>query len=199
MPLNPKYLAPFVEGDFYHVFNRSPSNKKLFYKDGHYQFFLDLVKKYLLEYVNLYSYCLIPNHFHLLLRVSETLKPSAFDQTNKVVGNQFRKLFIAYGNSLNKEQDTHGSSFVKPFRRIQVPQDADFSQVTYYIHSNAVHHGICKHPSEYPHSSYNSILSDKPTLLKREEVLEWFGGRDSFVKSHKMMNAEYLKTPFALE
>jgi hypothetical protein len=52
------------------------------------------------------------------------------------------------------------------------------------------------HPSEYPFSSYNSIVSDEPTFLKRDQVLAWFGGRDLFIKSHELMKDQFIKPAF---
>ncbi len=54
-------------------------------------------------------------------------------------------------------------------------------------------------PEDYKHSSYYSILSDKPTLLKREEVLEWFGGKEMFVKYHKTQMERFGTYPYEIE
>lgn len=198
MPIDPKYLAPFIPNEFYHVYNRSPSNKKMFFEEKNFYFFLHLIKKYLLSYVDLYSYCLIPNHFHLFIRVQELIG-SPTPETNKIVTNQFRKLFIAYSTSVNIEYASHGAIFSTPFKRIIITNEAYFSQIIYYIHYNAIHHNICTHPSQYLFSSYNSILSDRPTFLKRNEILNWFGGRELFLKSHEMMKNEFLDLPFYIE
>ena len=54
-----------------------------------------------------------------------------------------------------------------------------------YIHNNPVHHKICSHPIEYPWSSYISCLSEKPTKLKRKEVIEIFNDVDNFKNVHQ--------------
>ncbi len=51
--------------------------------------------------------------------------------------------------------------------------------------TNSQKHGITKDFSTYPYSSYLSLLSDKPTLLKREEVMDWFGNKKEFINFHK--------------
>ena len=48
-----------------------------------------------------------------------------------------------------------------------------------------VHHGFCSHPMEYPWSSYSTCISTKKTKLKRDEVVEWFGGDTTFKEKHK--------------
>ncbi|MBA2563017.1 MAG: hypothetical protein H0V14_08920 [Chitinophagaceae bacterium] len=54
-------------------------------------------------------------------------------------------------------------------------------------------------PEDYKHSSYYSILSDKPTLLKREKVLEWFGGKEMFIKYHKTQMERFGTFPYEIE
>jgi len=54
----------------------------------------------------------------------------------------------------------------------------------YYIHGNAQRHGFIHDFREYSYSSYKSILSEKPTNLLRQAVLEWFGGKDQFEAYH---------------
>ncbi len=107
MPIDSKYLATFEEGEYYHVFNRSHSNTKLFHEEKNYSYFLSLIKKHLLGYVDLYSYCLIPNHFHLFIKVKEDLSMSNDKDINKTISNQFRKIFIAFTNSINNAYNMH--------------------------------------------------------------------------------------------
>ena len=148
----------------------------MFTEERNYFFFLDLIKTYLLSYIDLYAYTLIPNHFHLFVKVRDDIDHLE-NEINKAVTNQFRKLFIAFTGALNKEYEMRGGLFLTPFKRVLVTDEAYFSQIIFYIHCNAIHHNLCTHPSEYLFSSYNSISSDKPSLLKRDEVLAWFGGK----------------------
>ena len=60
---------PFIEGYFYHVFNRSNNKEKIFYNDNNYKFFLRKFDKYLSEYLEVYAFCLLPTHFHFLVKV----------------------------------------------------------------------------------------------------------------------------------
>lgn len=53
---------------FYHIYNRGNNKEKIFYKDSNYIFFLQKFDSYLSPYLDLYSYCLLPNHFHLLIK-----------------------------------------------------------------------------------------------------------------------------------
>ncbi|MEO6329557.1 MAG: hypothetical protein ABIO55_11515 [Ginsengibacter sp.] len=199
MPIDSKYLATFEEGEYYHVFNRSHSKTKLFHEEKNYPYFLNLVKKHLLGYVDLFAYCLLPNHFHLFIKIKAQTIVNTEPNIHKSISNQFRKLFIAFTNSINKAYDTHGGLFETPFRRMKVDSESYFSEIISYIHTNPVHHKLSLKPEEYKHSSYLSILSDKPTLLKREEVLEWFGNREAFIKYHNMQMERFETFPFEIE
>ncbi|WP_221390371.1 hypothetical protein [Dyadobacter sp. NIV53] len=68
---------------------------------------------------------------------------------------------------------------------MKIEDEQHFTQIVIYQHANVVKHGILKSFVGYPWSSYNSLLSVKPTILQRDEVLEWFGGREEFIRIHR--------------
>ena len=61
-----------------------------------------------------------------------------------------------------------------------------------YIHQNPVKHGFSQRAEDWKYSSYQSIRSNKPTALSKEEVIEWFGNIDEFVAFHERNTAELL-------
>ncbi len=61
--------TPLESNNFYHVFNHAVGSEKLFCSARNYQFFLEKFKMYLSDYIDLFTYCLLPNHFHLLFQV----------------------------------------------------------------------------------------------------------------------------------
>ncbi|MCF8246218.1 MAG: hypothetical protein K9J37_05410 [Saprospiraceae bacterium] len=63
------YFPPMLPGVYYHVFNRGNNKQNLFYKAKNYGFFLEKYKHYLSLWLDSFAYCLLPNHFHLLVRV----------------------------------------------------------------------------------------------------------------------------------
>ena len=56
---------------FYHLYNHANGSDNLFREERNYYFFLEKVNKYLLSYMDIYSYCLMPNHFHFLIRIKD--------------------------------------------------------------------------------------------------------------------------------
>jgi len=68
----PDYYAPFVTDHFYHVYNRANTNTdKLFFFENNYDYFLQKFNQHLSNYIEVWAYCLIPNHFHFLIRVKD--------------------------------------------------------------------------------------------------------------------------------
>ena len=96
----------------------------------------------------------------------------------------FFKFVHAY-TCLNNYPKTRGALFERPFKRKLIDTNEYLRQVVVYIHNNPVHHRFCKHPLEYPWSSYLTCTSDKATKLKRNEVIAWFGGKQEYEKEHR--------------
>jgi len=65
-----------------------------------------------------------------------------------------------------------------------VTTESYFQKLIFYIHNNPVHHGFTKQIALYPWSSYHSVVSKKPTLLKRNEVLDLYGTQENFINYH---------------
>ncbi len=79
-----------------------------------------------------------------------------------------------------------GSLFIPNFKRNPVENNKYFANLVHYVHFNPVKSNFVSHPAEWPHSSFMSFLSDKPSRLSRDEVLEFFGGRDAFLAAHEI-------------
>ncbi|TVR17462.1 MAG: hypothetical protein EA391_04670, partial [Balneolaceae bacterium] len=68
----PKYGKPFEPGKFYHIYNRAVGNERLFESRENFLFFLKKYQKYTIDHISTYSYCLLENHFHFLIKVHES-------------------------------------------------------------------------------------------------------------------------------
>lgn len=139
-----------------------------------------------------YAWCLLKNHFHLLIYLkpqneidSSKLKYSTVEKPSVIsASKQFSHLFNAYTQAINKRFKRTGSLFEKPFHRKLITSDDYFQKLVYYIHNNPVHHGFCENINDYPWSSYGSIISEKPTKIKRKEVIDAFYNLDNFIAYH---------------
>jgi REP element-mobilizing transposase RayT len=172
-----------IEPDYYyHIFNRGINRQPIFISEGHYYKFLALCNKYIPEFADILAYCLIPNHFHLLLYIH----PDGVPPPRRGVNSPLCNLFNAYAQWFNKGTDRTGSLFQRPFKRKKILSQEYLKQVIYYIHRNPMHHNIATNPADYIFSSYRALLNNHPTFLNREHVLEWFDGPSHFADYHKM-------------
>jgi len=219
MPIPGKYLADFEEYGIYHVYNRTNNNEKLFLSDKNRYFFLKKYAQFLSCFLDTYCWCLLPNHFHLLVRVKPVDKIiSALEikeykelsltekkfidrqvTTSEMIEQSFKRFFQCYALSFNKENNRKGNLFYKPFKRIEVNKDTQLTQAIIYIHANPLKHKLVKDFTQYQWSSWQSILSGSPTQLLRSEIIEWFGSKSLFIKTHQEMVSFYYEGDLAIE
>ena len=81
--------------------------------------------------------------------------------------------------------DRKGSLFLDNLNRKSITEDSYYIQLIRYIHQNPIKHGLVDNITDWPYSSYDSLLSKQATNLKRKEVFMWFGGRENFIQMHK--------------
>ncbi len=180
-------------GVHYHIFNRGNNRENLFIEERNYRHFLALYAKYVHPVADTYAYCLLPNHFHLLVRIKteeELLSqshPVRVSQDREVLSpsRQFSHCFNAYAKAFNKAYMRTGSLLEKPFRRIPVTNSAYIAQLIVYIHHNPRKHGLVDDFLEWPYMSYHTLLSAKSTCLARNDVLAWFDGRATLRARHQ--------------
>ena len=180
-------IIPLENGKYYHIYNRGINSDILFKENDNYNYFLKLYETHIDPIVETFAWCLMKNHFHFLIRIKEIEEITA--EIKILPSQSFSNLFNAYTKAFNKKYNRHGALFERPFRRKWVNYDSYFQNLIVYIHNNPVHHNMCDHPLEYAWSSYLSCLSDKPTKLKRQEVIEMFDDIENFKYVHQLQNS----------
>ncbi len=178
---NPSPLQP---GVFYHIYNRGTNRENIFVEERNYLYFLRLYAKYIEPVAETYAYCLLRNHFHLLVRVRELVDPKGLQRPLASIA--FSNFLNAYAKAINKAYGRTGSLFQHPFGRIPVLKPPHLAQVVRYIHFNPQKHGLVSDFREWLYSSYHVHLSAQATHLSRDAVLDWFGGVKGFVAAHEM-------------
>ena len=134
-------MKKLVCSEFYHIFNHSNENQKLFRENDNYKYFKNQVVKYISPVADIFSYALFPNHFHLLIRTKSeeeivargtNLKTSVVPGTSEVLSlaekklaNSFKNLFISYTKAMHKKYGIAGSILRPKFRRKQI-EDNDY-------------------------------------------------------------------------
>ena len=191
-----------VEDKFYHIYNHAVGNEYLYINSANYLYFLELFKKYLISYVDIYAYCLMPNHFHLVIKIkSEKDILAAYfeksptrvsnprranDTVSLLISRQFSNLFNSYAQAFNKQNNRKGSLFLNRLKRKPIDTTEYLIKLIHYIHYNPMLANLCSEISYWNFSSYNAIVNDSFTLVNRKSVLELFGGRDNFIYCHKI-------------
>jgi hypothetical protein len=66
-----RIITPLEYGKFYHIYNRGINGEDLFRSNENYEYFLHLYEKYMEVVVDTYAWCLLGNHFHLLVHIKE--------------------------------------------------------------------------------------------------------------------------------
>ena len=182
---------PLLYNTYYHIYNRGTNRENIFREERNYEYFLKLYIKHIEPVAETFAYCLLRNHFHVLVRVkseeeiqAETLKVSKKPLGSASPSQKFADFFNAYAKAINRAYGRTGSLFQHPFGRVPVTSDRQFWNVIAYIHQNPRKHKFVDDFREWKWSSYGSLLSEQPTRLKRAAVLEWFGGPQRYVELH---------------
>jgi REP element-mobilizing transposase RayT len=172
----------FEYGYFYHIFHKGNNDENIFIEERNYAFFLQLLKKHVLPMADIYAYCLLKNHFHILVKIKD--ETNIFDaKLRKKVYLGFSHMLNSYTQSINKVYKRKGSLFCEHLKRIKVTDEQYLKELIVYIHLNPVKHGFSTSVN-YPHSSYNSIISKQKTEIKRDEVLSYFDDVENFIYWH---------------
>ncbi|MDQ3019800.1 MAG: transposase [Bacteroidota bacterium] len=182
-------LEKLVPNQFYHIYNRGNNKEDIFVQDENYNYFLNLYDKYISPIGDTYVYCLLKNHFHILLKIKGELElPGKYVYDNSKLYLPFSNFFNSYSKSINKRFNRSGSLFEERFKRKAISTNEYLMCIICYIHLNPQKHQIVKDFRKYPYSSYQSIISDKNTKLKRQEVINFFGSKVNFIEFHNGMS-----------
>lgn len=192
-------MTQLETGKYYHIYNHAVGGRDLFRDSNNYEHFLYLYDKYIEPVTETFAWALMPNHFHLLVRIKSNIcyKYSNADRSVDAVrfnelkwqttdlseckasdnvkipnpSRLFSHLFNSYTRYFNKKNEVSGILFQRPFKRKEIHHEKYLKNIVLYIHNNPVHHGFCEHPFEYPWTSYLTCVSIKSSKLKRNEIL----------------------------
>jgi putative transposase len=178
-----------MESDtFYHYYNRANNRENLFREESNYIYFLHLLKKHIAPVAHVYSYCLLPNHFHLIIKTKETAElPEEIQSGKRKISQSFSNLFNAYAKGYNQRYERRGSLFQKHPKHKEVTTTQYLQQLILYINTNSAHHNLADY-DRYPYSSYSILITSDRTNLKRTEVLDLFDGLENFEEALKNKN-----------
>ncbi len=156
----------FAQGQYYHIYNRGIGRQPIFREEDNYLFVLRLVKKYARALsIAVIAYCLMPNHYHFLVR----------QDNEEPVGLLPQRVFNSYTKAFNKLYNRTGTLFEGRYRAIHVDRDNHLLHLCRYIHANPVKDGLVSHLEEWPYSNYHEWVGIRSgTLVDRAFVHGYF-------------------------
>lgn len=183
-------LKTYVEGGYYHIYNRGVEKRNIFLDERDSKVFLHFLKTYLsplpteenlpqrklkigvtpktvYKLINLLAYCLMPNHFHLLV------KQEARDGISQLMN----RIGTNYGMYFNKRYERVGPLFQGVYKAVLIDSESQFLHLSRYIHLNPyeVEGRDFERLVDYPYSSYGDYLGIRNTeWVETEEILSYF-------------------------
>ncbi|MBU8882300.1 hypothetical protein KSK37_04295 [Kaistella sp. DKR-2] len=183
-------------GCHYHIFNRGINGCKVFENDENCIFFLQKAEAYILHVADVYAYCLMPNHFHFILRIKDDINGNNFAKVpnfgkvetglhaeKSIASKQIGKLISSYTQAFNKYHNRHGSLFERPFKRKRIETEDYLIKSIICVHRNVI--DLNRSLNNYDFSSYKAIVSGKQTHVRKETVIEWFDDIENFKLMHQ--------------
>lgn len=195
---------------YYHIYNRGINSENIFINNNDYERFINLLEKYIDPIAEIYAWCLLKNHFHLLVKIKDNIaykcskKDKPFDKdkfellkwetttkTDKTNNEKlpdaikhFSHLFNSYAKYFNNKHKRHGNLFERSFERKEIISENYFRNTVVYIHRNSVNHGFCEFPLDWAWSSYLDYISVDSGNTKNNVVIDWFDDLTNFKFVH---------------
>jgi putative transposase len=194
-----------VEDSFYHIYNRGVEKRIIFQDEQDYKVFLGYLKEYLspppdpstikqefilqgmsfqgvphlqnnfFNKIDLVCYCLMPNHFHLLIKQLEKGSMQSF----------MRSIATKYSMYFNKKYDRVGPLYQGIYKAILIVNEKYLLHLSRYIHLNPLEYCSCKNLSK-AYSSYGDYLGQRNTVwLKPEIIKSYFSKNNQSTTSYK--------------
>jgi len=172
----PRPIRIEYEDAYYHVMNRGRNHETIFHSKEYYQAFLKTLEEAHQRFgVQILCYCLMSNHYHLLIKTP-----------NANLGRAMRHINGVYTQRHNRLKKTDGPLFRGRYKAIVVEEDSYQLQLSRYIHLNPKEAGVSKNIELFPWSSYAYYIKSKktPAWLYTQEILRQMNSpnraRDSY-------------------
>ena len=162
----------FTPGQYYHIYNRGSGHRSIFREQDNYLFVLRLVKKYTSAFdISVIAYCLMPNHYHFLLRQDGT----------EAAGLLPQRVFNSCTKAFNKRYHCSGTLFEGRYEAIHVDKEGYLLHLCRHIHANPVKDGLVSRLEDWPYSNYHEWIGTRHgTLIDRGFVPAFFPAAQTY-------------------
>lgn len=198
-------MVPFLPGVYYHIYNRGNNRQPIFFQHENYQYFLNGLRRYVRPAASMIAYCLMPTHYHLLVRVERT-KSSALNSDAHVSvasergfstsGSQdfslaMQRLTISYTKAINTRFSRVGALFQGAFRSKPIRTYEYLLNLCIYIHANPVKDGLAASPDAWLYSNYCMWIGEEIGVLYDPVFIN---GHFPSIAEYKSLVLRYIQT-----
>jgi REP element-mobilizing transposase RayT len=177
---------------YYHVINRGNYQEKIYLNDRDKEKFIKYLEKASERFsVIFHGYCLMSNHYHLLIQTPDSNLSKAMQWIN-----------VSYATYFNRKRDRHGHLFQGRFKAILIDADEYLKHLSRYIHLNPVRAKMVSSPSDYQWSSYSAFIGKQKTarFVETDRLLSTFGknkkrARESYKDFVEKVDAKTIEDP----
>src|SRR5690554_4833686 len=191
---------------YYHIYNHANGNENLFREQKNYEYFLEKYKQHINPIAETIAWCLMPNHFHLLVKIKteEEIVSTSFqafpkfgtleklekskklekletvEAKSNFLSKQFASFFSSYTQSFNKVYGRRGSLFLKNFKRKEILDENYLRNLILYIHLNPLKHGFINDILDWKWNSYQSF-----PVVHKEMFRMLFADEENYEYMHR--------------
>ena len=157
----PRRNITFTVGEHYHVYNRGNDRQPIFFERDNQLFFLRQLRTYVVDHADILAYCLMSNHYHLLVRL-----------TTDGFSSAMHRFGVSYVKAINRRHERVGTLFQGRFRAIHVDREEYLVHLSRYIHLNPVAAGLVDRPEQWEFSSYLEYICQRQGTLPKCDWLQ---------------------------
>ena len=197
----------FQEDNIYHISNRGNNKQKIFFIEENYYFFLKKMQKELNSFASILAYCLMPNHFHLMVYVKRmqtgqaiSSRQTSADINSHPLVRKIGTLLSSYTRAINIQENRTGSLFQQKTKsKCLNCEESSFLQVLtclHYIHQNPIRAGLVNKLEGWQFSSFNEYVSENILgLCNKKFVLQVLNidANKFYNESYNAIDPMYLK------
>jgi len=176
----PRVSRKKSQSKIYHIMLRGINQQSIFEDDGDYDKFMDILSTYKRDIgYEIYAYCLMGNHVHLLMK-----------EGKEEISNTMKRIGTSYVHWYNWQYDRKGHLFQDRFKSEAVENDTYLLTALRYVHQNPVKAGLAKNGADYKWSSYMEYIG-KEEITDTGFILEMFDtNRDKAIQKFIKFNNE---------
>jgi REP element-mobilizing transposase RayT len=158
-----------IAGGVYHVTSRGNRGEPIYRVRRDAETFLDMLGVVVMvERWRCHAYCLMPNHYHLLVETPLANLSSGMHRLNR-----------RYARWFNLQRDYRGHLFERRYHAALIETDRHLLESLRYIALNPVRAGLCLHPAQWEWSSYRCLVTEaEAAIVETERTLGLFGEGD---------------------